>query len=365
MDAGKMMNRILMIIMATGAIVGGIDRIAGNKLGYGKKFEEGFMFLGPTALSMAGMICLAPVLAKILGAAVVPVYRAIGVDPGMFGSFLAIDMGGYQLACALAEDSVTGNYAGIVVAAVFGCTVVFTIPVGMGMIDKWDRNLFARGIMLGFTAMPAGLIVGGLIAGLSAADCLHQNLPVLFPAFLLFIGLWKIPEKMIRGFCIFATGIKAVITAGLVLAAVEYMCGFNPVKGMAPLEEAMGVVSSVGIVMLGSLPLTEFLQSVLKRPFTCLGRHIGMGAAGMTGLLAGMVSPVPAIAMFKQMDDRSKVINAAFLVSAASMFAAHMGFTVSTAPEMLGALLGGKLCGALAAVILAAAVTRSWTEKNV
>lgn len=50
-----MINRIIMIIMALGAVAGGIDRILGNRFGYGKKFEEGFQYLGPTALSMVGI----------------------------------------------------------------------------------------------------------------------------------------------------------------------------------------------------------------------------------------------------------------------------------------------------------------------
>ena len=59
------MNQVIMWIMAFGVLLGGIDRILGNPRGYGKKFEEGFMLLGPTALSMAGMICLAPVLVSV------------------------------------------------------------------------------------------------------------------------------------------------------------------------------------------------------------------------------------------------------------------------------------------------------------
>ena len=39
------MNQIFMIIMAVSAVIGGIDRIRGNKWGYGAKFEEGFLFL--------------------------------------------------------------------------------------------------------------------------------------------------------------------------------------------------------------------------------------------------------------------------------------------------------------------------------
>lgn len=84
-----------MIIMAAGVLLGGTDRLLGNKYGYGDKFEEGFRLLGSTALSMAGLICLAPVLANLLGQIIVPLYQLIGADPAMFGSLLAIDMGGY------------------------------------------------------------------------------------------------------------------------------------------------------------------------------------------------------------------------------------------------------------------------------
>ena len=59
-------NQILMYLMAFGAALGGIDQMLGNRLGYGEKFEEGFRMLGPVALSMAGIICLAPVLSAVL-----------------------------------------------------------------------------------------------------------------------------------------------------------------------------------------------------------------------------------------------------------------------------------------------------------
>lgn len=355
------MNKVLMVIMAAGAVVGGIDRIMGNKRGYGAKFEEGFRFLGSTALSMAGMICLAPVLADVLGKIIVPLYRMIGVDPGMFGSLLAIDMGGYQLAKELAVDAQIGSYAGIVAASIFGCTVVFTIPVGMGMIREEDRGCFAKGVMIGLVTIPVGLAAGGALAGLSVQACIRQNLPVIVLALFLLLGLWKIPTQMIRGFCVFAKGIRCVITVGLVLGAVEYMCGIQLLKGMTPLTEAMEVVAAIGIVMLGSLPVVEFLQRILRKPFCMLGKWAGMSPAGMTGLLVGAVSAIPAISMYGDMDERGKIVNAAFLVSAASMLSAHMGFTLSTEPELLGALIGAKICGGAAAVLVAFAVSEKRT----
>lgn len=46
------------------------------------------------------------------------------------------------------------------------------------------------------------------------------------------------------------------------------------------------------------------------------------------------------------MDERGKIVNAAFLVSAASTIAAHMGFTFGTDPDFVVPLLVAKLAGA-------------------
>lgn len=99
------MNQIIMYIMAAGAVLGGLDCIFGNRLGLGKRFEEGFNLLGPVALGQAGIICLAPVLSNALGPIVSQAYHALRQDPGMFGSIFAIDMGGFQMSALLADRS--------------------------------------------------------------------------------------------------------------------------------------------------------------------------------------------------------------------------------------------------------------------
>ena len=126
------MSQIILNTMAFGALLGGLDHLLGNRFGLGQRFEEAFHLLGSLALSMAGIICLAPVLSQWLGKVIVPLFSWLKLDPGMFGSILAIDMGGYQMAMDLCADSAFGRYAGIVVSAIFGCTIVFTIPVGLG-----------------------------------------------------------------------------------------------------------------------------------------------------------------------------------------------------------------------------------------
>ncbi|CCX55348.1 ethanolamine utilization protein EutH [Veillonella sp. CAG:933] len=87
-------NEIIMYIMVLFMIIGGIDKCIGNKLGLGEKFEEGIMAMGALAMSMVGIITIAPILAKVLSPIVVPVYTMLGADPSMFATtLLANDMG--------------------------------------------------------------------------------------------------------------------------------------------------------------------------------------------------------------------------------------------------------------------------------
>ena len=117
------MERILLWLLAAGALIGGIDCLLGNRLGLGERFEEGFRLLGPTALSMAGILCLSPLIVRVLSLTLSPLWQRIGLDPGMLGGFIPIDMGGYQAAVDLASDPTVGLYAGILVSATTGCTL--------------------------------------------------------------------------------------------------------------------------------------------------------------------------------------------------------------------------------------------------
>lgn len=352
------MSQIILNIMAFGALLGGLDHLLGNRFGLGERFEEAFHLLGSIALSMAGIICLAPVLSHWLGTLIVPFFSLFKLDPGMFGGILAIDMGGYQMAMDLCKDPAFGQYAGIIVSAIFGCTIVFTIPVGLGAVGAEDRPYFTKGILFGLVAMPVGLIAGGALCGLPIGRLLWNLLPILLVSSLLIIGLLKHPEGLIRGFQYFAKGIEKLAIGGLMLGAIQYMTRAEWIPGMASLTDAMEVVCSIAIVMLGSMPLAELLQRSLKKPFVWVGKHTGLNSVSTTGLLIGMVSVVPALAMIPRMDKRGKVVCGASVVSSASLFAAHLGFTISTEPELVTALIAAKLLGGITGVILALALTR-------
>lgn len=352
------MEKAIMWIMACGALLGGLDRILGNRFRLGEKFEQGFQIMGPTALSMAGILCLVPALAQLLNRAAGTICAATGIDPAMFGGLIAIDMGGYPLALELARDPAVGNYAGVIVAATLGCTVCFTIPVGMGMLPSDERRDFAHGILFGLAAMPIGLALGGLLCGIRPLTLLLQSLPILLLSLILLRGLQRHERGAIRAFSILARGISILTTLGLMLGAFSYMTGHVLLPALAPLEESMAVVAGIGVVSLGSLPVAELLQRALRRPLNWLGARTGMNAASMAALLVGTVSVLPAVAMVRDMDVRGRVVNAAAMVCSASALAAHLGYVASMDAKMILPMLAAKFAGGLAGALIALAATR-------
>lgn len=148
-------HEILIAVMAVFAVLGALDRIFGNRIGIGKEFENGILAMGALAMAMIGIICLAPVLAKLLKPVVVPVFNFLGADAAMFaGTILACDMGGGALAKELTADPRAALLGGVLTGSMLGATVVFTIPVAMGILKEEDRPFLAKGILCGVVTIP-------------------------------------------------------------------------------------------------------------------------------------------------------------------------------------------------------------------
>ena len=309
--------------------------------------------LGPLALSMAGMICLAPAAAKLLAGVITPVYRAIGQDPAMFGSFLAIDMGGYQMAVSLADNELAGRFSGILVSACFGCTITFTIPTGMGILPEQDRQDFAWGTMYGLIAMPVGLFFGALLCGIGALAAVTLCAPLALLSVLLALAVIKWPRQAERAFRVLAAALRVIATLGLTLGAFQYISGVTLIDSVTSLDEAMRTVSAICIMLLGSLPLAELLQRLLRKPLSSLGTRLGVGADGLMGVLIFYLNVTPGLASLHGMNCRGRRLCAAFAVCGASCLTAHLAFTLECEPQLALPLILTKLIGGLLGAVLA------------
>lgn len=359
-------NEIIVYIMVVFAVLGAIDRIIGNKFGLGEKFEEGILAIGSLAISMVGIIALAPVLADLLKPIVVPVYSFFGADPAMFaGTILANDMGGAPLAQALALTEEAGKFGGLIVGAMLGPTIVFTIPVALGIIAPDDRKYLATGVLAGVVTIPIGSFVGGLIAGFPIMMVLRNLVPIIIIAVLIVLGLLKFQNGMIKGFTIFGKIVVAVITIGLISGIVEQLTGIVVIKGMNPLSEGFEIVAEIAIVLAGAFPLVYVITKVFKKPLMALGKVLGMNDVAAAGLVASLANSIPMFGMMKDMDNRGKILNVAFAVSAAFVFGDHLGFTAGFDSTMIVPMIIGKLVAGITAVIVAIFIANKTLGKEV
>ena len=352
-------HEILIAVMAVFAVLGALDRIIGNRFGIGKEFENGIMAMGSLAMAMIGIIALAPVLADILTPVVVPVYRFLGADPAMFaGTILACDMGGGSLAMEMSSDPKAALLGGVLTGFMLGATIVFTIPIAMGILEETDRAAMAKGILCGIVTIPLGVLTGGLVAGFSISMLLWNLLPIVLIAALIALGLWKAEKAMIKGFSLFGKGVIILITVGLVSAIVQALTGFVIIPGMADIEEGFLTVGAIAIVLAGAFPLVFVLTKVLKKPLMKLGKLLGINDTAAAGLIATLANSIATFGLVREMDKRGKVVNIAFAVSAAFVFGDHLGFTAGFAPQMLTSVIVGKLIGGISAVGVALILTR-------
>ena len=362
-------NSVIMFIMMIFMIVGAIDKIRGNKHGYGEKFEEGFNAMGPLALAMAGVVAAAPVLAIILKPIIVPIYKLLGADPSMFATtLLACDMGGYPLAMELASNQAVGNYAGLILGTMMGPTLVFTIPVALSIIKKKDRPYLGAGVLAGMITIPIGCIVGGLVMNMTQykigmGTILVNLIPVIIIAGLIVLGLWFKPGKMINGFNKFGTGVTVVITILTMIAVFEYQTGiklplFNimvepDAAGTIPLESGLLTCGQIAIVLIGAFPMVLWITRTFGKALNALGRKFGMDENGSAGLVATLAINIAMFSIMDQMNAKGKLLNVAFAVSAAFVFGDHLGFTAGVNSEMIFPVIVGKLVAGITALLLA------------
>lgn len=262
------------------------------------------------------------------------------------------------MAKEMTTDYQAAMLGGVLTGAMMGATIVFTIPVAMGILKEQDRPAMAKGILCGIVTIPLGVFVGGLVAGFPVMMVLRNLVPIVLIAVLIALGLWRAERSMVKGFEVFGKFVVIVVTVGLAAAIVEALTGYAIIPGMAPISEGFETVGTIAIVLAGAFPLVFVITKLLRKPLMAVGQRLGINDAAAAGLIASLANSIATFGMVKDMNERGKVINIAFAVSAAFVFGDHLGFTAGFAPEMMGAMIAGKLVGGISAIAVAMWLTK-------
>ena len=344
---------MLSVIFFVFAVIGAVDYIINNKFKIGAEFQRGFVLFGNMALSMIGMLVLAPAIGNVLRPALTFINETFHIDPSVIpASLLANDMGGADLAIQLAADEQMGMFNGLIVAAMMGVILSFTVPFALGVVKKEQHDKLLLGILCGVVAVPVGCFAGGLVYRVPFMALVIDLLPLVFVAGLICAGLLLIPEVCVKIFRVLAVLVKAVVTIGLLLGAVEYLFGLTIIEGLAPIEEGALICFRISLTLCGVFPLVHLLSRLLGKPLRVLGKRIGINEVSVLGLVANLASNSTVFGTMERMDDKGVVLNSAFAASAAFVFGSHLAFTQARGPELIGAMITAKfVAGALALVV--------------
>ncbi len=356
---------VISVIMAAFSVFGAIDLMIGNRIGIGKEFERGMKMFGELALSMIGMIVLAPLIAHLLNPALKAVSSVIPLDPSIvFSTVFANDMGGAKLALETAADPSLAYYNGLVVASMMGATVSFTLPFALSAVQKEQHKGLLLGLMCGICTIPVGCFVSGLIAGVRFLTLVVDLVPLLFFSALLSFGLLKFPNASVKVFHVFGVFIKILVTVGLAIGIFEALTGWDIVPYTAPIWEGAQIVFNVAVVETGAFPLVFLISKVLKKPLKKLGDKTGINETSAVGFLSTLATSVTTFGMMKDMDDKGVVLNSAFAVSAAFTFADHLAFTMSFNNAYVLPMIVGKVLSGVAALLLAILMYKRMIKKK-
>lgn len=345
---------VISIIMLVFAILGAADRICGNKLGMGKEFERGFNLLGPMALSMIGMITLAPLLADLLKPCFEGFYKLLRMDPSIIpASVFANDMGGDPLAREIMKDTKVGMLHALVTSSMMGCTISFTIPYALGVVQKEKYKELFLGMLCGIVTIPIGCFAAGLVIGIPVLTLLYNLLPLLAFSGVLAAGLLLAPKVMVKIFSGLGVFMRVMITAGLMLGIFQELTKIVLIPQLASIWEGADICFRAAMTLAGAFPFMFVVSKLLKKPLAKLGNALNINETAAMGFVSTIVSNSPTLEMVNRMDNKGAVLNSAFLVTAAFVLGSHLGYTTSIDAGYVLPMMVAKIVAGVASVAVA------------
>ncbi len=166
----------------------------------------------------------------------------------------------------------------------------------------------------------------------------------------------------------------AVITVFTAIAVFQYQTGihfplFNLMveaeggDGLVPLEEGLLVCGQIAVVLIGAFPMVRWITRTFGKALGRVGKALGMNDKGSAGLVATLANNIAMFNLFGDMNEKGKLLNVAFAVSASFVFGDHLGFTAGVNSDMIFPMILGKLVAGITALILCAWLSPKLLEK--
>lgn len=381
----EFIGKLVIYIIMISAFLGCISSIINEDSELGNQFLAGIKSIGDIFLPVAGIMASAPYLTKFVHRVFGNIYGVFGADPSMAATtFIAVDMGGYQLAKQLAKTNESWIMA-MLVGYTAGATIVFSIPVALKMIKKEDREYLAMGIMAGFITIPIGVLISSVILMISkpfiredistsgeisyrlllnSTEIIKNMIPLFIICLLIALGLFFKPNKMIKGFSYFGKIMDSILKIVFVFCVIEYFTGvfsqifniwgFDPIiADEKDINRALEVSGYIGIMLCGAFPMVYLIKKYLEKPLNYIGDKFNLSTDTTTGILTASANILALFAILNTMKPEDKIRTVAFSVCGAFLIGDHLAFTANYQPTLLLPILLGKLGAGILAIVVA------------
>lgn len=367
------------------AIWGAVAAVRDDSTGIGWEFMEGIRTIGVLFLPVGAVLAAAPMLSAAINHAIVPLFSFMGADRAMAATTLvSVDMGGYQMADALAssrENWIIASFNGFLL----GPHVVFTIPVALAMLPKKDHRYLALGMMAGLITIPIALFVGlGVVAltqplirptvatdtaatfrlAMTFGQILRDLFPLTIIVALIVAALRFMPDIMVRGFMGFGRLADAAIKLVFGACIVQYFTGiFGYLFGKWPFDPLLAdaansirgleIAGYIGIMLAGAFPMVYALRRYCGGAIERIGKLTGFSDVGSAGLIATTANPLTLFRLIPEMDARNKVMTISYAVCGSWVLGDSLAFIANFQPSLIVPLMFGKLVGAICGILVA------------
>lgn len=346
---------VLIVIFLIFAMIGLLDKIIGSRWGLSEPFDRGLFTMGSMVIPTISTCCIAVELIQRNICWIESITEPLPFDASLVaGLLLAPDTGGFFIAKQLAGDPAILVFNGVIVAGLFGQTISYQIPIFLSSLDKTQQSPIMRGFVVGIIIIPVGLIVAELFLKISMEQFVWHFLPIFTLCLIMAIGLIKAFKMTIKVFSTFAAGIQIVVNIMFIVTVIGVFFPRIAYVEVDAVESALIIVFRAAIVISGSMVISELILKYCQDKIRKIAQMLGVNEVSIVAMLLNFATSLAIIPLIPKMDDKGKMMNAAFSVSGAYVFGGQLGFVSSvTGGETIMILVISKLiCGGLSVFLV-------------
>lgn len=359
---------VFTIVLLVFAVAAFADKAVGMKTGLGDSIDTGMATMGPTTVAMLGSYTVGVAFINAHAGSVAALADVLPFDPSMImGVTLAPETGGYSLASQMTDDSSMLMFNGVILAGLLGQLISFQFPVFMAALDRVDHSIAIKGFIVGIVVIPIGFITAALMLRISFADFAAEFIPVLLICLVLGLGMIKAQRRTVRIVGGFARLIQILIYLLLMIALAGIFVPSLAYAGDALVDNALRVILRCTIIVCGALTLSNLVIRIFRKQLGAIAAKIGVNEVTIIALVLNCINSLAILPLYRKMDEKGKLMNAAFSVSGAYFLGGQLGFVASSVDSgwyLLTYLVSKVLCGAISLVIAAKMYTRLTGEKT-